>query len=132
MGSLRGNLAVAALLAAMMAANNSGAAVEASGVAPLAVDTVNQLIVRYKEDPGDAQLRARMDVVRRVGEARGVTLKHGRRGALGMHVLRLDKRIAIVDAVQLANELAVSDPNIDYAEPDYFLRPALIPNDPEY
>ncbi|HEU5135842.1 MAG TPA: S8 family peptidase [Steroidobacteraceae bacterium] len=95
-------------------------------------ETVTQLIVRYKKDPSDAELTPRMAVAKRAGAARGLALAHGRRGALGIHVLKIGRQIPVGDALALAKDLAASDPNIEYAEPDYIVYPDLVPNDPYY
>lgn len=119
--------------AALFLSGTALAAVPENGVVETQTDAVDQLIVRYKTDPTDAQLKSRMNVAQRAGLARGVTMAHKRRGALGMHVLKLGKPMRVADAAQLAKELAASDPNIEYAEPDYIAYPtALVPNDPHY
>ncbi len=95
-------------------------------------DDVDQLIVRYRQDPSDAQLRTRIAVAQQAGAVRGVGLSHKRRGALGTHVLQLSKHLSVADARQLARDLTALDPNIEYAEPDLRMWPALVPNDPQY
>ena len=122
----------AILAVALLTSGTVVAAVPETGVVQAPVEMVDQLIVRYKVDPTDTQLKARMQTAQRAGNARGLTLAHKRRGALGIHVLKMGKRLAASDAAQLARELAASDPNIEYAEPDYIAYPAMTPNDPGY
>jgi serine protease len=62
----------------------------------------------------------------------GVTMSRVRSTALGSQVLRLDRRLSLADAEQLARDIAASDPNVEYAEPDRIMRRTLTPNDPRY
>lgn len=93
---------------------------------------IDQLIVRYRRDPSDAQLKLRMGTAQRAGASRGIGLAHKRRGALGIHVLKLSKMLSVAEARAFAKELAAQDPNIEYAEPDLRMWPAMVPNDAFY
>jgi len=62
----------------------------------------------------------------------GVTMSRVRSTALGSQVLRLDRRLPLAEAEQLARDIVASDPNVEYAEPDRIMRRTLTPNDPRY
>lgn len=44
----------------------------------------------------------------------------------GTYIVEIDHNLSVEDAVQLAQ----ADPRVEYAEPDYILRPAVTPDDP--
>jgi serine protease len=62
----------------------------------------------------------------------GVTMSRVRATALGSQVLKVDRRLSIVEAEQLARDIVASDPNVEYAEPDRIMRRTLTPNDTRY
>jgi serine protease len=62
----------------------------------------------------------------------GVTLDRVRTTALGSQVLRVDRRLSLAEAERLATEIAASDPNVEYAEPDRIMRRTFTPNDTRY
>jgi serine protease len=62
----------------------------------------------------------------------GVGLNRVRTTALGSQVLRADRRLSLAEATQLAADIAASDPNVEYAEPDRIMRRTLSPNDTRY
>jgi serine protease len=62
----------------------------------------------------------------------GVSLNRLRTTALGSQVLKADRRLSLAEATRLAADIAASDPNVEYAEPDRILRRTLNPNDTRY
>jgi serine protease len=62
----------------------------------------------------------------------GVTMSRLRATALGSQVLKVDRRLSLAEAEQLARDIVASDPDVEYAEPDRILRHTLTPNDPRY
>ena len=62
----------------------------------------------------------------------GVALNRVRTTALGSQVLQVDRRLSLDEATRLAADIAASDPNVEYAEPDRIMRRTLTPNDTRY
>ena len=62
----------------------------------------------------------------------GVALDRVRTTALGSQVLRVDRRLSLAEAQRLAADIAASDPNVEYAEPDRIMRHTFTPNDTRY
>ncbi len=62
----------------------------------------------------------------------GVGLNRVRTTALGSQVLQADRRLSLAEAARLAADIAASDPNVEYAEPDRIMRHTLTPNDSRY
>ena len=52
--------------------------------------------------------------------------------ALGSQVLKVDRRLSLAEATKLAADIAASDPNVEYAEPDRMMRELFTPNDTRY
>jgi serine protease len=59
-------------------------------------------------------------------------LNHLRTTALGSQVIKIDRRMSIEEATQLARDIAASDPNVEYAEPDRMMQKVFVPNDTRY
>jgi len=76
----------------------------------------------------DAQLRGTDVAAARLG----VQLSRLHATALGSQVLKVDRRLSIAEATQLAHDIAASDPNVEYAEPDRLMHALLTPNDTRY
>src|SRR5205085_1388088 len=95
----------------------------------------DRIIVKYRAAPGaatgaDAQMQMRAT---ELPAARlGVALKRERTTALGSQVLKVDRKLSLEDARRLAADIAASDPNVEYAEPDRMMHALLSPNDPRY
>jgi serine protease len=107
-------------------------------LAPLAAlaaggDFTDRIIVKYRTTAGatasaDTQMRATELPAARFG----VALKHVRTTALGSQVLKADRKLSFEEARRLATDIAASDPNVEYAEPDRMMRALLAPDDPRY
>lgn len=102
-------------------------------------DATDRIIVKYSDDAVGAAAgasAAEQAVLHRA--ARGVFARHGltmrllRHGAFDAHVMQLDRRLPLAEAQRVAAEIAASDPDIDYAEPDRILYPLFTPNDTQY
>ena len=93
----------------------------------------NQLIIKYKLN---ANLKgnyapAGEDRLQLLREATGVNLDYFRAMSGNTHVLRLPERLPAAEVEDIAKNIAAL-PDVEYAEPDYIMLPALIPNDPQY
>jgi serine protease len=62
----------------------------------------------------------------------GLSMNRLRTTALGSQVLKVDRRLTLAEAERLAADIAASDPDVEYAEPDRMMRKALTPNDTRY
>ncbi|MEO8016603.1 MAG: S8 family peptidase [Pseudomonadota bacterium] len=93
----------------------------------------DRIIVKYRTTAVDATAQAEQARTTALPAARfGVTMNRVRTTALGSQVLKLDRRLSIDEATQLANNIAASDPNVEYAEPDRMMHKLLSPNDTRY
>jgi serine protease len=93
----------------------------------------DRIIVKYRSTPTAVAAQASQMRGTELPAARlGVALSHVRSTALGSRVLKVDRRLSLVEAEQLARDIVASDPNVEYAEPDRILRHTLTPNDPRY
>lgn len=93
----------------------------------------NQIIITYTSN---ADLRGNQapdsrERIRALSTAAGVQLDYFRAMSGGAHVLRLPSRWPISAVDDIAKRLAAL-PEIEYAEPDRLMFPALTPNDPRY
>ena len=62
----------------------------------------------------------------------GVSMTRLRTTGLGSQVLKVDRRLSLAEADALARDIAASDPNVEYAEPDRIMRHTFTPNDTRY
>jgi len=95
----------------------------------------DRIIVKYRNTPAAATAAVQASQMRgtELPAARlGVAMRHVRTTALGAQVLKSDRRLSLGEAAQLARDIAASDPNVEYAEPDRILRHTMTPNDPRY
>ena len=93
----------------------------------------DRIIVKYRGAPATAAVAATQMRGTDVPAARfGVQLNRLRTTALGSQVLRMDRRMSLSEATQLAQDIAASDPNVEYAEPDRMMHKLLTPNDTRY
>jgi serine protease len=95
--------------------------------------TVDQLILRYSSEAmvsaqAMPELPAGLEVA---SQTLGVELEYVRAMAGGAHVIRLVTPLDPARAQTLIAQLE-SFPNVAYAEPDRWLRPATLPDDPRY
>lgn len=94
----------------------------------------DRIIVKYRDGGVLSGLtQARQAPATDAAAARiGVVLDRVRTTALGSQVLRVDRRLSLDEASRLAADIAASDPNVEYAEPDRIMRHTLTPNDTRY
>src|SRR6185503_12447691 len=106
-----------------------------SSLAAQAADATytDRIIVKYRTAPASSlaqanQLRGTDLPAQRLGVA--MTRLHTT--GLGSQVLKVDRRLSLAEADALARDIAASDPNVEYAEPDRILRHTFTPNDTRY
>ena len=139
-------IALGALTLALLGPQAASAGGSASmAAAPSAQQGANQpsptdrLIIKYRTGVSAAAAsanatdratlhRSAQDVAARSG----LSMRLHRVGALDTHVMKLDRRLAHSEVQRLANEIAASDPSVEYAEPDRILYPMFTPNDTQY
>jgi serine protease len=99
----------------------------------------DRLIVKYRHGAPGASAAATAGQRGRLHRiAQDVALRHGvqmhllRLGAFDMHVMQIDRRVRHADVQALARDIAASDPDVEYAEPDRILQPQFTPNDIQY
>lgn len=99
---------------------------------PPAIELIDGVIVRYHTGQAGAALTARVRAAQDVAARRGLTVAYFRRGALGIHVLKLSQKMPVSDVEELAKEIEASDSSVEYAEPDRIMQHTFTPNDPRY
>jgi serine protease len=116
------SLAICALLCAPLGAGAADAAF------------TDRIIVKYRGGGAISALTQAQQLRGTDGPAArlGVALERVRTTGLGSQVLRVDRRLSLAEAAQLATDIAASDPNVEYAEPDRIMRHTLTPNDTRY
>lgn len=93
----------------------------------------DRIIVKYRATTASPVARAaQLQGAETSAQRLGVTLNHLRTTALGSQVLKLDRKLPLAEARRLAADIAASDPDVEYAEPDRLLRHLLSPNDTRY
>jgi serine protease len=108
-------------------------------LAPLAASAADaggftdRIIVKYRAAPSGVTTAATQLRGTDLPAARfGVQLNRLHNTALGSQVLKVDRRMTLAEATQLAQDIAASDPNVEYAEPDRMMHKLLTPNDTRY
>ena len=109
-------------------------------LAPLAAAAADagftdRIIVKYRGSSDAAQAMAgttKMGNAELSAQRFGLTMSRVRTTALGSQVLRVDRKLSLAEAEQLAADIAASDPNVEYAEPDRIMRKVFTPNDTRY
>ncbi|HEY3340667.1 MAG TPA: S8 family serine peptidase, partial [Anaerolineae bacterium] len=123
-------IASLALLTPGRSLSQTGASNSDPGTASTGLPT-NQIIIKYKDSlrlsamdfgPDSARLQSLSAVA-------GTSVSYFRSMRGDVHVLRLANRASEADVQAIANRMS-SLPDVVYAEPDRFLRPAFVPNDP--
>jgi serine protease len=107
-------------------------------VTPLAAHAADatytdRIIVKYKNTPAGSLAQANQVRGTDIAAQRfGVVMDRVRTTALGSQVLKVDRKLSLADAAALAHDIAASDPNVEYAEPDRIMRHTFTPNDTRY
>jgi serine protease len=93
---------------------------------------VTQLIVKFRDDTA-ASHRAGIasSRVTSLSQRAGMRLGYKRPMSGMAHVMTLPQAMPLADAAAIARQIAL-DPNVEYAEPDGWDYPLLVPNDPSY
>jgi serine protease len=93
----------------------------------------DRIIVKYRATPATAAAQTEQLRGTQMSAARfGVGMERVRTTALGSQVLRVDRKLTLSEAAQLARDIAANDPSVEYAEPDRILRHTFTPNDTRY
>src|SRR5688572_29940622 len=108
--------------------------------APLAASAADagftdRIIVKYRTSPDMAQTAAgttRMGNAELSAQRFGLQVSRLRTTALGSQVLKINRQMSLAEAGQLAADIAASDPDVEYAEPDRIMRKVFTPNDTQY
>jgi len=107
-------------------------------VTPLAAQAADatytdRIIVKYRTTPASSLAQASQVRGTDMSAQRfGVVMDRVRTTALGSQVLKVDHKLSLADAAALANDIAASDPSVEYAEPDRIMRHTFTPNDTRY
>jgi serine protease len=123
---------------------NVPAAPAAQGV--VVSDKTDRIIVKYKDESAPVVAKggqvsvaramplaaARKALVDRAGQQFGMSVKESHSIATGARVFKLDRKVSLADAAQLAAELKARDASVEYAEPDRMMHPLFTPNDSMY
>jgi serine protease len=105
----------------------------APAMARPAAAPVERLIIKYRNAAAAAVVDAGpLSTARGAAARQGLGLQHLRRTAQGAHLMRLDRKLSFDDAQALAQEIAASDFNVEYAEPDGRMHALFTPNDTLY
>jgi serine protease len=94
----------------------------------------SQLIVKYRSEVNlpDTFVSAASEIgLQRLREASATDLEYHRSISDRAHVLRLPARLPVAEVEDIARNIAAL-PEVEYAEPDYMMFPALMPTDPQY
>jgi serine protease len=100
----------------------------------------DRLIVKYRNAPDvsivgrysapeASQMRSAQEAANSVN---GTRLSHLRRNGLNANIFKLERVMAMADVQRIAQQLKLSDPNVEYAEPDRIMYPLFTPNDSAY
>jgi serine protease len=106
----------------------------AAGLAAAAeAQVTDRIIVKYRTAAAGESARLAQGRPAELSAQRfGVTMSRLRTTALGSQVLEVNRQLTLAEAARLAADIAASDPNVEYAEPDRLLQHTLTPDDPRY
>ena len=122
-------------LLAMVAAAACGAAMAGGAeIAPQRGQHTDRLIIKYKEiaDGRQALGAASNAVAQRVAQGKGLAMAELKTNALGAKVFKLSQWAGVADLQAMAAQIMAEDANVEYAEPDRLMYPAMTPNDTHY
>lgn len=93
----------------------------------------NQIIIKYRTNVNTTDSNGQINATKMnaLNTAAGETLTYKRAMSGDAHVLSLPARMPASAVEAIARKLAAL-PDVEYAEPDYVMRPTLVPNDPSY
>jgi serine protease len=92
-----------------------------------------QIIIKYRATTNATESNGQLkpDRMNALSTAANKTLTYKRAMSGGAHVLSLPTRMSSAAIEAITRKLAAL-PDVEYAEPDYIMRPTLVPNDPSY
>ena len=114
------------------------------------LDLTDRLIVKYKDESAPVAVKgvkgmqatitraaaplaaARKAMIDRAGQQFGMLLKESHSIATGARIFKLDRKVTLAEAAQLAADLKSRDASVEYAEPDRMMHPLFTPNDSMY
>jgi serine protease len=93
----------------------------------------SQIIIKYRATASatDQSGRIKTEKMTALSTAAGETLTYKRAMSGDAHVVKLPARLPAASVQAIARKLAAL-PDVEFAEPDYVMRPMLVPNDPSY
>jgi serine protease len=91
----------------------------------------DQIIIKYKSTTSAFSAPARADQMASLNNTSGISLQYLRRMSGDANVIRLPGRLPLAQ-VQAISAKLMTLPEVEYAEPDQILLPALAPNDTLY
>jgi serine protease len=91
----------------------------------------DQIIIKYRAMSGAFNLPKVADQMQRLDTAAGTDLEYVREMSEDAHILRLPQRLPFAQVQAISDRLKAL-PEVEYAEPDQILFPALTPNDSLY
>ena len=93
----------------------------------------SQIIIKYRANANVSGSNGQVNSAKlnALSTAAGETLTYKRAMSGDAHVLSLPVRMSSASVEAIARKLAAL-PDVEYAEPDYIMRPTLVPNDPSY
>jgi serine protease len=90
----------------------------------------DRVIVKYRNAANSSTLDSNtLSKARNAGNRQGLSLNHQRARGDGNHVLRANRAMTLTEAQTLADAIRSGDANVEYAEPDRLMYPAMTPND---
>ena len=89
---------------------------------------INGIIVKYKESYAS---KAKNELKNKARSATGEDIDYKSKGPMGTHLLKVKKKIKTSKLKKITDKL-MKDPDVIYAEPDYFVQHMMTPNDSEY
>jgi len=104
-----------------------------AGFSPQAsIETTDRIIVKYKSSSLIGHAASMPEAqMNRLSQRAGTGLRHIRRLATGAQLMKLERRQPGMRMGDMISAL-MTDPNVEYAEPDIKMYPLAIPNDSRY
>lgn len=130
----KGLVAVLLLLAILTSGLRPAASASAQDLHPQAGQAgsaTNQIIIKYKPSSIASRAPAQAGQMARLNGKAGLAIQYFRKMSGDADVLRLPASLPIAQ-VQAITAKLMNLPEVEYAEPDQVVLPALIPNDAQY
>lgn len=95
--------------------------------------TTDRIIVKYRSDANETGRLspAATERMRSMSEVAGIDLAYLREMSDEAHILIMDEHLPVSEVEMITQQLE-SQPDVEYAEPDYILMPVMDPDDPYY